>query len=196
MQPIGNHRLLSSLLTEETKKPTPVPEVKEPAPVVEPAPVTEPPATHTQVFQYNFPVEPLGEKIDRETKASHIREAMVNAFAHYQRYAWGRDELKPVSHSAHEWLHLGITIVDSLDTLYIMGLHDLYNQSVKWIRDNLKFDHPTTVSVFETNIRVVGGLLSAYQLSGDKILLDKAVECGKKLLPAFDTPSGISSVTM
>ena len=47
------------------------------------------------------------------------------------------------------------------------------------------------VSLFETNIRFMGGLLAAYALTGDELYKTKAYELGKKLLPAFDSPSGI-----
>lgn len=54
--------------------------------------------------------------------------AVVAAFKHswagYKKYAWGHDNLKPVSQSSHEWFGLGLSIVDSLDTMYIMGLED------------------------------------------------------------------------
>nr|DBA26618.1 TPA: hypothetical protein GDO54_010858 [Pyxicephalus adspersus] len=85
----------------------------------------------------------------------------------------------------------GATIVDSLDTLYIMGMEDEFNEAKEWVEKNLQFNANVEVSVFEVNIRFVGGLLSAYYLSGEEILGTKAIDLGKKLLPAFDTPTGI-----
>lgn len=87
----------------------------------------------------------------------------------------------------------GATIVDALDTLYIMGLHEDFKDaqdyvaSINW--DKIKNDEP--VQLFETVIRYVGGLLSAYDLSHEKVFIKKAVELVDKLLPAFDTPTGI-----
>lgn len=74
-----------------------------------------------------------------------------------------------------------------------MGLHkdfkyaQDYVASINW--DKIKNDEP--VQLFETVIRYVGGLLSAYDLSHEKVFIKKAVELVDKLLPAFDTPTGI-----
>ncbi|AQK43716.1 Mannosyl-oligosaccharide 12-alpha-mannosidase MNS1, partial [Zea mays] len=60
-----------------------------------------------------------------------------------------------------------------------------------WVAESLDFDKDYDASVFETTIRVVGGLLSSYDLSGDKVFLDKAKDITDRLLPAWDTTSGI-----
>ncbi|TKC43817.1 hypothetical protein EI555_012224, partial [Monodon monoceros] len=86
---------------------------------------------------------------------------------------------------------MGATIVDALDTLYIMGLHDEFRDGQKWIENNLDFSVNSEVSVFEVNIRFIGGLLAAYYLSGEEIFKIKAVQLAEKLLPAFNTPTGI-----
>lgn len=56
------------------------------------------------------------------------QEAVIGAFQHawscYKKYAWGHDNLKPLSMGSHDWFGLGLTIVDSLDTLYIMDLQE------------------------------------------------------------------------
>ena len=49
-------------------------------------------------------------------------EAFLHAWSAYKKYAWGHDELKPISKSWQEWMGIGLTIVDSIDTMYIMGL--------------------------------------------------------------------------
>ena len=58
--------------------------------------------------------------------ANDQQRAIVKAFMHawsaYKKYAWGHDELKPLTKRYHEWLGIGLTIVDSIDTMYIMGL--------------------------------------------------------------------------
>ncbi|RLN03036.1 mannosyl-oligosaccharide 1,2-alpha-mannosidase MNS1-like [Panicum miliaceum] len=86
---------------------------------------------------------------------------------------------------------LGATLVDSLDTLYIMGLKEEFKKARDWVAESLDFDKDYEASVFETTIRVVGGLLSAYDLSADKIFLEKARDITDRLLPAWDTSSGI-----
>ncbi|XP_064535896.1 endoplasmic reticulum mannosyl-oligosaccharide 1,2-alpha-mannosidase [Drosophila montana] len=121
--------------------------------------------------------------------------AVVAAFKHswagYKTYAWGHDNLKPVSQSSHEWFGLGLSIVDSLDTMYIMGLEDEFNEARDWVKNSLHFHTNRDVNLFEVTIRVLGGLLSAYHLSGDKMFLVKAAELGNRLLPSFLSPSGI-----
>ncbi|XP_069751613.1 mannosyl-oligosaccharide 1,2-alpha-mannosidase IA-like isoform X2 [Narcine bancroftii] len=124
-----------------------------------------------------------------------VKEMMKFAWDNYRRYAWGTNELKPLSKNGHaSGLFGGLsgaTIVDSLDTLFIMGLHEEFREAKEWVENNLDFNVNGEVSVFEVTIRFVGGLLSAYYLSGDEIFKMKAIELGEKLLPAFNTPTGI-----
>lgn len=120
---------------------------------------------------------------------------MIEAFLHswrgYKEFAWGHDNLKPISMSYSDWFGLGLTIVDSLDTLYIMDLQEEYDEARNWVDQYLRFDVNRDVNLFEVTIRVLGGLLSTYHLSGDKMYLDKALDLGQRLLPCFDSPSGI-----
>ncbi|KAK1303943.1 Mannosyl-oligosaccharide 1,2-alpha-mannosidase MNS1 [Acorus calamus] len=121
-----------------------------------------------------------------------VKKAMLHAWNSYVTYAWGNDELQPQSkNGADSFGGLGATIVDSLDTLYIMGLHEEFQKAREWVANSLDFNKDYDASVFETTIRVVGGLLSAYDLSGDKVFLEKAKDIGDRLLPAWDTPTGI-----
>uniref|UniRef100_A0A673JLD1 alpha-1,2-Mannosidase n=1 Tax=Sinocyclocheilus rhinocerous TaxID=307959 RepID=A0A673JLD1_9TELE len=85
----------------------------------------------------------------------------------------------------------GASIVDSLDTLYIMGLMEEYEEAKEWVQNNLDLNSNGEASLFEVNIRYVGGLLSAYYLTGAEIFKQKVMELGEKLLPAFNTPTGI-----
>ena len=82
-------------------------------------------------------------------------------------------------------------MVDALDTLWIMNLRDEFTIARDWIADNLTFDKNRDISLFETTIRELGGLLSAYELSRDKMFLDKAEDLGQRLLLGFSDPSGI-----
>lgn len=67
---------------------------------------------------------------ERSSKQREISKAFLHAWKSYKRYAWGHDELKPVSKGWIDWMGLGLTIVDSLDTLWIMGLKDgLHNMN-------------------------------------------------------------------
>jgi len=121
-----------------------------------------------------------------------VKDAMLHAWNSYVKYAWGMDELQPQSkNGVNSFGGLGATLVDSLDTLYIMGLKDEFQKARDWVAESLSFDKDYDASVFETTIRVVGGLLSAYDMSGDKVFLEKAKDITDRLLPAWDTPSGI-----
>jgi len=126
-----------------------------------------------------------------------VKKMMVHAWDNYVKFAWGKNELRPVSQRGHSASifgssSMGATIVDSLDTLYIMGLTEEFDKAREWINNNLDMSRMTgDVSVFETNIRYVGGLLTAYAFTGDSMFKDKAVHIVDKLLPAFKTPTGI-----
>ena len=133
-----------------------------------------------------------------------IKAAMEHAWGGYKKYAFGEDEVHPISGNSGRtsgmmnsmWGQesnsgIGITLIDSLDTLWIMGMKKEFWEARDWVRDNLKQDIDVYRSVFETTIRNLGGLLSAYELSGDKTFLDKAKELGDKLILAFNSKNGI-----
>lgn len=116
----------------------------------------------------------------------------------YEKYAWGENELKPISKTGHSagifgsrQTKLGATIVDGLDTMYLMGYMDEYRRGRDWIIQHLDFNIDADVSAFEINIRFVGGLLSLYALTGDKEFISKAESIANLLLPIFDSPTGI-----
>jgi Glycosyl hydrolase family 47 len=123
----------------------------------------------------------------------HVKKAMKFAWDGYVKYAFGMDEIRPQSGTgSNGWGGQGITLVDSLDTLWLMGLKDEFWQARDWVRDNLDHSKVGAVSMFETTIRDLGGLLSAYDWSGDKVFLDKALDLGERLLHGFDnSASGI-----
>jgi mannosyl-oligosaccharide alpha-1,2-mannosidase len=131
------------------------------------------------------------DPIDIERREK-VKDAMVHAWSSYEKYAWGQDELQPESkNGVDSFGGLGATLVDSLDTLYIMGLDEQFQRAREWVANTLDFNKNYDASVFETTIRVVGGLLSAYDLSGDKMFLEKAKDIADRLLPAWSSPSGI-----
>lgn len=72
-----------------------------------------------------------------------------------------------------------------------MGLHDEYQEAKQWITDELTFDREGKVNTFELTIRVLGGLLSAYHLSHDEILLEKAIDLAERTMPVFETKTGL-----
>lgn len=107
------------------------------------------------------------------------QSAIVNAFKHawkaYKDSAWGKDELKPVSHTSSTWFNLGLTLVDSLDTMWLMGLNEEFKEARNWVENEMVVAQNKDVNLFETTIRVLGGLLSAFHLTKDHMFLEKAV---------------------
>jgi ER degradation enhancer, mannosidase alpha-like 2 len=130
---------------------------------------------------------------NRDALAKEVKTEFLHAWNGYKKYAWGNDDLKPLSKSFHNWYAepLLMTPVDALDTMYIMGFKKEADETRKYITDTLKFDKDISVQNFEITIRLLGGLLSAYQITGDKKLLAMAEDLGMRLLPAFDSPTGL-----
>ncbi|XP_053561359.1 mannosyl-oligosaccharide 1,2-alpha-mannosidase IC [Bombina bombina] len=122
-------------------------------------------------------------------------QMMQFAWYNYKQYAWGENELRPLTKDGHFGSLFGglkgASIVDALDTLYIMELNEEFEDAQKWIENSLDLNVNGEASLFEVNIRYIGGLLSAYYLSGKEIFREKAINLGMKLLPAFSTPTGI-----
>lgn len=81
--------------------------------------------------------------------------------------------------------HVGMTLVEALDTLWLMDMRDEFDEGVRWVEHNLTLTSDSDVSVFDYNARLLGGLLSAYELSKKRVLLNKAVEVGNLLMRVF-----------
>jgi mannosidase alpha-like ER degradation enhancer 2 len=128
--------------------------------------------------------------------ADRVKTEFLHAWSSYDRYAWGHDALKPLSKTAHDWYgqSLLMTPVDALDTLILMKLDAEADKALSLITSKLSFDQDIYVKNFEITIRLLGGLLSGYQLSGDKRLLTLADDLGTRLLPAFESPTGLPYV--
>lgn len=125
--------------------------------------------------------------IQARSRREHVKNAMKFAWGSYVKYAFGSDEVLPKSRGANNnWGRMGTTLVDSLDTLWLMDMKDDFWKARDWVRDRLDFSGIGTVGVFETTIRSLGGLLSAYDWSHDHAFLDKAKILGEKLFHAFD----------
>lgn len=122
-----------------------------------------------------------------------VKEAFKRSWAGYEKYAWGMDGYEPSSKRSSNMgpKPLGWMIVDSLDTMHMMGLDDELERARKWVDKELDYDMDYDVSVFETTIRMLGGLLSAHYVTKDDMYLDKAVDLANRLLGAFETPSGL-----
>ncbi|EEH09113.1 class I alpha-mannosidase 1A [Histoplasma capsulatum G186AR] len=144
-------------------------------------------------IQFEFPEESPAAKADREAKLAVIKASFNHSWTGYKAEAWGHDELRPVSGGYRDpFSGWGATLVDALDTLWIMGMEAEFEEAVEAVK---KIDFATSprrdIPLFETVIRYLGGLIGAYDISGGKyqILLDKAVELAEILMGAFDTPN-------
>ncbi|DBB13854.1 TPA: hypothetical protein ACH3X3_000846 [Trebouxia sp. C0006] len=121
-----------------------------------------------------------------------VKAAMQHAWSNYVKYAFGHDELMPRSLRGKDpFGGLGATILDSLDTLWLMDMQAEYKQARDWVAYDLNFTRPYEASVFETTIRIVGGMLAAYELSQDHMYIDRCEELVGRLLAAYNTQTGI-----
>jgi mannosyl-oligosaccharide alpha-1,2-mannosidase len=129
--------------------------------------------------------------------AADVRSEMAWAWHHYAQRCLGQDQIKPVSGGSEAFFFpkgppLGLTILEALDTLYVMGLDAEVEQGLRWVLDNLHFDIDGEVQVFETGIRMVGGLLSAWGATHEKKLVTLARDLTDRLAPAFTkSPTGM-----
>jgi ER degradation enhancer, mannosidase alpha-like 2 len=128
--------------------------------------------------------------------AARVRSEFLHAWNGYERYAWGHDALRPLSRTPHDWYRqsLLMTPVDSLDTLILMNCQPEAEKARALITKDLSFDRDIYVKNFEITIRLLGGLLSSYQLSRDQHLLQLAQDLGTRLLPVFNSPTGLPYV--
>ncbi|CAJ1068688.1 endoplasmic reticulum mannosyl-oligosaccharide 1%2C2-alpha-mannosidase-like [Xyrichtys novacula] len=130
-------------------------------------------------------------KVSGATRLEVVRESFRHAWKGYKDFAWGHDELRPLSKSYSEWFGLGLTLIDALDTMWILGLKEEFEEAKSWVATELTFNKNVDVNLFESTIRILGGLLSTYHLTGDTVFLEKAKDIGSRLMPAFNTPSKI-----
>ncbi len=125
--------------------------------------------------------------------AERARAEFLHAWNGYVQHAWGHDDLKPLSAGYHDWhdAPLYMTPLDAFDTMVLMGLDEEAERAKRLVLENLTFDHDFTVQVFEITIRTLGGLITAYQLDGDERFLALATDLADRLLPAFQSPTGM-----
>ncbi|KAJ2903047.1 hypothetical protein MKZ38_010467 [Zalerion maritima] len=158
---------------------------------VQPDSLTPLPTGHKKLpkVQHDFPSYEHDEHT--EFRRSKVKDVFLKCWNSYKAQAWGKDELRPISGGGKDtfggW---AATIVDALDALYIMDLEDEFRHAAAAaVEIDFADTEDTAVNLFETTIRHLGGLLSAYDLSGEEALLRKAKELGEMLYHAFDTPN-------
>ncbi|GAA5995223.1 glycoside hydrolase family 47 protein [Rhodotorula paludigena] len=178
--------------------------------------------------------------VEERRRREWVKRAFMHAWAGMSKYAYGHDEVSPVSNLfSDNYNGWGATIVDSLDTLLVMNMSHEYNiarehvaaidftylvpsgsrtfstklpklssldlpprsreppevERKPWVDPRIgqatNQRSPLTIPWFETTIRYLGGLISAYDLSSDPLMLQRATELGDWLLPAFATEHGL-----
>lgn len=144
-------------------------------------------------IQHTFTDESSNSRIDRERKLTTIKDAFTRSWEGYKQHAWLQDELSPVTgKSRNPFCGWAATLVDSLDTLWILGMKAEFEEAANAVK---QIDFTTSIRndipLFETTIRYLGGLIAAYDLSEGryKVLLDKSIELAEVLMGAFDTPN-------
>lgn len=155
--------------------------------------------THT-ASKLSKPYSVNSESNADQERVRGVKEVMEHAWNGYEKYAWGADELQPDSKAGKfgvlggmdGFRGMGASIVDAMSTLHLMGMQEHFDRAKAWIQENMTFEgkdgRGQEVSFFETTIRLLGGLLSAYDLSGEKIFLDKASDLGNRLINVFNGP--------
>ncbi len=136
---------------------------------------------------------PIVAQTSNKKLAAEVKAEFLHAWNGYKKYAWGHDDLKPLSKTYHDWYPqpLLMTAVDSLDTMILMGFDEEAAATKKYILENLSFDKDIEVQNFEVTIRLLGGLLTSYQMTNDKRFLKLAEDLGNRLLPVFNSPTGL-----
>lgn len=149
--------------------------------------------TPRPIVQHQFGPEKLEDAEIRVGRMMEVRELFQANWQSYRKFAWKKDALLPISGgSKDQFSGWAATLVDSLDTLWIMGLRDEFEEALEAVAE-IDFGNSTSpsVNIFETNIRYLGGLMAAYDLSQRKVLLQKAVELGDLIYAGFNTPNGM-----
>ncbi|KHJ30855.1 putative class i alpha-mannosidase protein [Erysiphe necator] len=143
--------------------------------------------------QASAPQETTEQRDERIRRKELVRESFNHSWNGYKQYAWLHDEVGPLSGKEKDpfggW---AATLVDSLDTLWIMGMKDEFENAVLAATSiDFSTSQDGQINVFETTIRYLGGFLAAYDISGEKYesLLTKAKEIGELLIRSFDTPN-------
>jgi hypothetical protein len=130
---------------------------------------------------------------EKSKEAEKIRDAARYAWNGYTHYAWGYDALRPITKQGQNWYDVSFQMssVDAFDTFTLMGLKEQADDAKRLVLTKLSFNVNQEVQLFEINIRLLGGLISAYELDGDPVFINLAKDLGRRLLPAFNTETGM-----
>ncbi len=146
-----------------------------------------------KIQKWPRPSETAQQRRVRQERQAAVKELFVHCYKGYTENAWMQDEVSPLTgRPKNTFGGWAATLVDALDTLWIMGMKDEFETAVKAC-ENIDFTYTpaASINVFETTIRYLGGFLGAYEISDKRhpSLLKKAIEVGELLMCAFDTPN-------
>lgn len=136
-------------------------------------------------------------KTNLNTKSDKLAQELIDethrTWKAYKQYAWGHDALAPLSKTHKDWYDepLYISPIDAYSTLHLMGLMDEAKEIENYVVDSLDFNKDIDAKIFEVNIRILGGLLAMYGLTENPMVLEKTIDFADRMLPAFNTKTGI-----
>lgn len=133
-----------------------------------------------------------------DSVANEVKKEFLHSWNAYKQHAWGSDGVRPLSKRPYNWYDesLLMTPVDAFDTMVLMGLTKEADEAKQLILSSLTFDKNLSVKNFEITIRILGGLLSAFQLTGEQKFLHLADDLGNRLLPVFESRTGLPFVNV
>lgn len=141
---------------------------------------------------------PDSKKTDQDNSlsaklAQDVKDETLRTWKAYKKYAWGHDALAPLSKSYRDWYDepLYISPIDAYSTLHLMGFMEEAKEIENYVIDSLDFNKDVDAKIFEVNIRILGGLLAMYGITENPQILDKAQDFADRMLPAFNTTTGI-----
>ncbi len=140
--------------------------------------------------------QPKTAKFTEDNKAAmrqQVKDAASHAWSGYKKYAWTFDDLEPLKQKGKNWYKhsMLMTPVDAYDSFVLLGLTKEADEAKAIILSSLNFNLDNDVQVFEITIRLLGGLITAYELDGDKRFLQLATNLADRMMPAFNTPTGM-----
>lgn len=137
--------------------------------------------------------DPLFTEDMKKNMREKVKDAARHAWKGYKTYAWGADDLRPLTKSPRNWYKVSMlmTPVDAFDTFTLLGLTAEAKEAKDLILSKLDFNIANDVQVFEITIRLLAGLITAYEMNGNPKFLKLAHDLGNRLMPAFSTPTGM-----
>ena len=167
-------------------------------PVPGPLPVNRPAPVPTSCRTESKGCSMVYNNCSSKNRVDSVRLAFEHAWRGYRAHAWGKDTLKPLT-LAGEVLQLGgmgLSIVEGLGALRLMGLTELEAEAEQWVKNDYKFSYQSDVSVFEVTTRVIAGFLEMYYLTGKSVYLEKAGEMGALVGTCYTSPGSVPNTRL